>query len=87
MMEWNEFALKFDSVHSKFNFKILNQYPKLTRTELRVSQCLRMNMSTSEISTLLNVSRRGIESHRLRLRKKFLMKKADTLFRFLSQNF
>ncbi|WP_372643405.1 helix-turn-helix transcriptional regulator [Ancylomarina sp.] len=44
---------------------------------------LRMNLSTKEIAPLMNISVRGVEISRYRLRKKFELHRDDNLIEFL----
>ncbi len=60
----------FDEVHSDFVNRLKAAYPGLTPRELRLSAYLRMNLSSKEIAPLMNISVRGLEISRYRLRKK-----------------
>lgn len=68
--EWEQFAHHFDEVHSNFLKRISEQYPQLKPNDHRLCAYLRMNLSTKEIAHLLNLSVRGVEASRYRLRKK-----------------
>lgn len=60
----------FDEVHNDFINRLKATHPELTSRELRLCAYLRMNLSTKEISPLMNISVRGVEISRYRLRKK-----------------
>jgi DNA-binding CsgD family transcriptional regulator len=60
----------FDQVHQDFINRMKNKHPNLTPKDLRLCAYLRMNLSTKEIAPLMNVSVRGLEISRYRLRKK-----------------
>ena len=64
------FNAYFDEVHSDFISRFKEAYPHLTPRELRLSAYLRMNLSSKEIAPLMNISVRGLEISRYRLRKK-----------------
>jgi ligand-binding sensor domain-containing protein/DNA-binding CsgD family transcriptional regulator len=64
------FETAFDEVHEDFLDRVKASYPKLTPTELRLCGFLKMNMSTKEIAPLMNISVRGVEICRYRVRKK-----------------
>jgi ligand-binding sensor domain-containing protein/DNA-binding CsgD family transcriptional regulator len=64
------FESVFDEVHEEFLQKVKSRYPSLTPTELRLCAYLKMNISTKEIAPLLNISVRGVEICRYRIRKK-----------------
>jgi DNA-binding CsgD family transcriptional regulator len=81
--DWERFSVYFDRVNNDF-FKILNDsYPSLTPTDLRLCAYLRLNLSTKEIADLLNLSIRGVESSRYRLRKKLDLPNDLGLYEFL----
>ncbi|MFO7923170.1 MAG: hypothetical protein R6U58_05720 [Bacteroidales bacterium] len=65
-------------------FRVLkDKYPQLTPNDLRLCSYLRLNFNTKEIAQLLNISTRGVEISRHRLRKKLKLKKDENLFEFL----
>ena len=55
----------------------------MSPNELKLCAYLRMNLSTKEIAQLMNITVRGVEISRYRLRKKLQMEKSDNLFDFL----
>lgn len=64
------FNTYFDDVHQDFILRLKETYPALTPKELRLCAYLRMNLSSKEIAPLMNISVRGLEISRYRLRKK-----------------
>lgn len=67
---WNEFNYYFSQIDKAF-VEVINQaHPNLTKNDLRIIALLRLNLSTKEISSLLNVSVRAIEQARYRLKKR-----------------
>ena len=68
--QWEVFETAFDEVHEDFLVRLKRRYPKLTPKELRLCAYLRMNISTKEIAPLMNISIRGVEICRYRVRKK-----------------
>jgi tetratricopeptide (TPR) repeat protein len=67
---WKEFSVRFQEVHSGFYEALLEKFPELTQSELKLCAFLRLNMSTKEISELTGQSTLTIEKSRTRLRKK-----------------
>lgn len=67
---WENFKRRFEEVHKDFNKNIKMAYPKITSNELRLMALLKMNLSSKEIATLLNISQEGVKKARQRLRKK-----------------
>jgi len=68
--DWEQFAVHFDSVHTGYLKNLKGRFPDLTASELKLCAYLRLNLSTKEISQLMNISIRGVETGRYRLRKK-----------------
>lgn len=81
--DWEQFELHFDQVHENFLKRLRSSYPQLTPKDLRMCAYLRMNLSTKEIAPLMNISVRGVEISRYRLRKKFDLSREDNLIDFL----
>jgi len=81
--DWERFSVYFDRVNNDF-FKILKENtPSLKPTDLQLCAYLRLNLSTKEIADLLNLSIRGVESSRYRLRKKLELPNEISLFDYL----
>jgi ligand-binding sensor domain-containing protein/DNA-binding CsgD family transcriptional regulator len=81
--EWENFARHFDKVHSDFVVRLKERHPAITGNELKLCAYLRMNLSTKEIAQLMNISVRGVEISRYRLRKKLGIVSEVNLFDYL----
>ncbi len=81
---WDQFASHFDEVNNDFLKKLKAKYPQLSNTDLKVCAYLQLNLSTKEIAQLLNISVRGAEISRYRLRKKLQLSTDQTLNDFLN---
>jgi DNA-binding CsgD family transcriptional regulator len=68
--DWNRFAIHFDEVHNNFLATLKVKYPQLSPTDLKLCAFLRLNLSSKEIAQRLNISLKGVEVSRYRLRKK-----------------
>lgn len=75
---------EFDIVHDNFMKKLRKKYPELTNNEVLLCAYLKMNLSTKEIAPMLNISPRGVETMRYRLRKKLNIDRESGLTEFLS---
>lgn len=75
---------EFDIVHDNFIKKLRERYPDLNSNEIMLCAYLKMNLTTKEIAPLLNISTRGVETIRYRLRKKLGMEREDSLTSFLT---
>lgn len=64
------FEANFHEIHEVFFKKLLSRYPDLTPQDLKLAAYLKMNLSTKEIAPLFNISIRGLENKRYRLRMK-----------------
>lgn len=61
---------QFDLVNNNFLNKLTKSHPDLSQNEKMMCSYLRMGLTTKEIAPLLNISVRGVETIRYRLRKK-----------------
>ncbi len=68
--DWKMFLIKFEQKHHNFFRTLKKSYPLLTNNDLRLCACLKLNMDTKDIASLMNLSVRAIENNRYRLRKK-----------------
>ena len=81
--DWNSFAIHFDQVHNNFLSILKTKYPGLSATDLKLCAYLRLNLSSKEIAQLLNISLKGVEISRYRIRKKFQLAREVNLYDFL----
>jgi tetratricopeptide (TPR) repeat protein len=79
--DWNEFESRFNEVHPDFIKNLEEQYPKLSSMELRVCTLIKMGFDTNEIAGLLWISKRGVDQHRYRIKKK--IKTSENITPFL----
>ena len=82
---WEQVMFHFNQLHRKFFQRLKSNYSTLTPKDLKMCAYLRMNLSTKEMTSLLNVTTRGVEASRYRLRKKFGLTKEENLTGFLMQ--
>lgn len=81
--DWEHFQFHFDRVHGDFTNRFKTVFPTLSPQEIKLSAYLRMNLSTKEIAQLLNISVRGVEISRYRLRKKLQLDRTTNLQEFI----
>lgn len=81
--DWKLFESYFNSAHQNFIDRLRQQYADITTGDLRICCLLRMNLSTKEIASLLNVSVRAVELRRYRLRKRLSLEGDTNLVDFL----
>ncbi len=82
---WNNLVFHFNEVNEDFFTKLKAKYDSLTTRDLKLCAYLRMNLSTKEIAVLANVSHRGIDASRYRLRKKLQVDAKTNLTEFLME--
>jgi ligand-binding sensor domain-containing protein len=81
---WEQFAAHFDEINDDFIKKLKTRFPNLTSTDLKVCTYLQLKLATKEIAQLMNITVRGVEISRYRLRKKLDLPKGQTLNDFLN---
>jgi DNA-binding CsgD family transcriptional regulator len=81
--DWNIFESSFNEAHENFFKKLKHDHPDLVPNDLKLCAYLRMNMSSKEMASLLNISLRGVEIRRYRLRKKLNLEHDKNLVEFL----
>jgi DNA-binding CsgD family transcriptional regulator len=83
--DWEQFAQYFDQVHVNFLGRVREKFPKLSQNDYKLCAYLRMNLSTKEIASLMNISVRGVEASRYRLRKRLDLPNETNLNEFIMQ--
>jgi ligand-binding sensor domain-containing protein/DNA-binding CsgD family transcriptional regulator len=81
--QWNVFNMHIEMVYEELFKKLKEKYPDLTPRELSLCAYLRMNISSKEIATLMNISARGVEISRYRIRKKLRLDRDANLTEFM----
>jgi len=76
---WSVFETNFEQVHEDFLKRIKEKHPDISPKELKLAAYLRMNISSKEIATLMNITPRGVEISRYRLRRKFNLDRNQNL--------
>lgn len=76
---------EFDIVHNGFLKALRDRFPDLSVQERRMCAYLKMNLSTKEIAPILNLSERGAESMRFRIRKKMGLDRYGNMSKFLNE--
>lgn len=83
--DWNLFESSFNEAHESFFKKLKVNHPNLVPNDLKLCAYLHMNMSSKEMASLLNISLRGVEIRRYRLRKKLELPHDKNLTEFLME--
>ncbi|MFV8370697.1 histidine kinase [Flavobacterium sp. LB2R40] len=81
--EWETFENNLNQIHNEFIVKLTKKYPNLTSKDIKLCIYLKMNLSSKEIAPMMNISFRGVELQRYRLRKKLNLIQDENLSKFL----
>ncbi len=82
--DWEVFKSYFSEVHNNFDKKIKVLSEDITEKEIRLASFLRMNLTTKEIASMLNVLPDSVIKSKYRLKKKLTLTKEDDLTQFLN---
>ena len=83
--DWDIFEALFDQAHENFFKRLKQSFPYLTQSDLKLCAYLKLNLSSKEIAPLLNISIRGVEIRRYRLRKRLALTSDDNLVEYIMQ--
>lgn len=81
--EWKKFEANFDNLHAHFFRNLRQRYPALTDNDLRFCAYLRLNLSSKDIASLMNISLKGVEAARARIRRKIFLPSSQSLTAFM----
>ncbi len=81
--DWEQFSHHFDQVHVNFMERLRKKYPQITANDEKLCAYLRLNLSTKETAQMMNISVRGVEASRYRLRKKLGLSNEENLVEFM----
>ncbi len=81
--EWEIFETNLNQIHNEFIINLSKKFPNLTPKDIKLCVYLKMNLSSKEIAPMMNISFRGVELHRYRLRKKLNLTQDENLSKFL----
>jgi len=81
--DWAIFQTNFDRIHENFFRNLHVTYPEFTPNDLRFCAYLRLNLSSKDIAHLMNISLKGVEVARSRIRKKIGIPSAKSLTEFM----
>ena len=82
--DWEVFKSYFSEVHNNFDQKIKNIAVDISEKEIRLASFLRMNLTTKEIASMLNVLPDSVLKSKYRLKKKLGLDKDQDLNAYLS---
>ena len=83
--DWLTFQLHFSNSHAQFFQNLREKHPDLSSNEIKLSAYLKLNLSSKEIASLMNVAITSVEQSRYRLRKKFNLDKDENLVNYIQK--
>ncbi len=82
--EWKSFEDNLLKSNEDFVKLLTTRFPSLTPKDIKLCIYLKMNLSSKEIAPMMNISFRGVELHRYRLRKKIGVPSEENLILFMN---
>ena len=77
------FDVNFEKINHDFFEKLKQIDSSLSKRELRLCAFIKMDLTNKEIAPLLNISIRGVETARYKVRKKLKLSHDDNFIHFL----
>lgn len=83
--DWAVFENYFSEIHQNFLDNLKKDFPAISATDLKLCAYIRLNKSTKEIASLMNITIRGVETSRYRLRKKLNLDRNGNIYDLLAK--
>jgi tetratricopeptide (TPR) repeat protein len=81
--DWEDFKLTFEGVHHNFFSSLIQRFPELSPTELKLCAMLRLNFNLKETAAVMGISSDSVKTSRYRLRKKLNLPAEQNLTDFV----
>ncbi|NOS93492.1 MAG: hypothetical protein HOP30_16350 [Cyclobacteriaceae bacterium] len=85
--EWELFRIQFEEVDPGFFTALRTKFPELSETDLRFCALFKLNLNSSQVAGLLNITAESVKAARHRLRKKMKLKPNHNIHEFLNNEF
>jgi hypothetical protein len=82
--EWAHFQQQFELLEPSFLKNILNKFPALTQSDLKILTLIRMNLDSKEITRILRITLDSTNKARYRLRKRLELSEEESLDQFVN---
>lgn len=76
---WERFNAYFNEINNGFTQNLTQTHPNLSPNDLRLCSLIIINLSSKEMASILNITLRGVEKGRYRLKKKLGLSVEDDL--------
>ncbi len=80
-----EFNMQVNKANQEFYTTLEQNFPNLTKTEKQILGFLKINMSSKEIASILNITLQGVNTKRYRLRKKLELDNSKSFEDFFAE--
>lgn len=77
--DWDDFRNNFENVHETFYQNLQSISADLSPADLRLATLMKLNLSSKDIASTLNISAESLRISRYRLKKKLHLKKSESL--------
>ncbi|MFI3323807.1 MAG: hypothetical protein SNI45_07915 [Rikenellaceae bacterium] len=84
-IDWSTFEENFNVTNNNFVQKLCEHYSWMSVSERKLCIYIRMGLQTKEIAPLLNLSVRGVEMLRYRIRKRMELERNANLYEFFQR--
>lgn len=81
--DWQKFEHNFDSVYENYLKRLKRDFPRLTVSDMKLCAYLKMDLSSKDMASMMNMSVRSVEQARYRLRQKLGLDRETNLSEFL----
>jgi DNA-binding CsgD family transcriptional regulator len=81
--DWESLKIHFDAVYDGFYDNLLKEHPSLSETELRHCMFIKLHLQTKEISRILLIDPRSVQTARYRIKKKMELNEETDLRNYL----
>ncbi len=81
--EWESFNISFSNIHQDFVIKLKQLNAELTVNEIRLCELLKLNLTNSEISSILNIESKSVRMSKYRLKKRLHLEEEADISSFL----
>lgn len=82
---WLEFEYYFKRVHPDFFDRLLEEFPSLSQNDLRICAFTKLRLSNKDIASAQNITKRGVEQAKRRLKVKLKLSSTKEIDEFLMQ--
>lgn len=79
------FNFYVNELNADFYLRLLNRFSDLSENDQRLGALIRLNLSSKEIASILNITTKSVEINRHRLRKKMRLKRHENLTEIISK--